>query len=380
MAWDDREDNPWGGGKRSSGQRQGPPDLDAALNDLLRRFGGIFSRGTDGGPGKKAVGKLLFVLLVALVGGYFLLGLYTLDQQERGVVLRFGALQPELQMPGLRWNPLIIDEVVSVNVTRVNNIKHQALMLTKDENIVDVTMSVQYLIADPSKYVVAVRNPRQSLEHASESALRHVVGSSSMDSVLTEGREQVANEVEERLQRYMNLYRTGILVVKINIDDSQPPSQVASAFDDVQAAQEDNQRLINEASAYLESIVPQARGEARKQIEQATAYRDQVIARAEGESDRFLQLLKEYKKAKGVTRDRLYLDAMESIFASTTKVMVDIEGGNNLLYLPLDQLLKNTGSVDAERATLSVDDVRRIADAVLRDINNRSTGNRRDSR
>lgn len=381
MAWDDREDNPWGGGKRGSGQGQGPPDLDAALNDLLKRFSGIFNMGTGGRPGKKMVGGGLLVLLAVLVGGYFLLGLYTLDQQERGVILRFGALQTELQMPGLRWNPPIIDEVVIVNVTRINNIRHQALMLTKDENIVDVTMSVQYLIAEPSAYTVAVRSPRQSLEHASESALRHVVGSSSMDSVLTEGRQQVANEVEERLQRYMNLYRTGIQVVKVNIDNSQPPSQVAAAFDDVQAAQEDNQRLINEANSYLESIVPQARGEARKQIEQATAYRDQVIARAEGEADRFSQLLKEYHKAKGVTRDRLYLDAMESIFASSTKVMVDVEGGNNLLYLPLDQLLKDKGSVDTiGQTTLSTDDVRRIADAVLRDINNRSTSNRRESR
>lgn len=372
MGWndsDDRNNNAWGKPKKDG---DGPPDLEEAVREFLRRFN--FSG--PGGGGFRFGATAIGLGLVVLVALYFMAGVYTLDQQERGVVLRFGALQKETQKPGLRWNPPFIDEVMPVNVTRVNDIRHQALMLTKDENIVDVKMSIQYLISEPKKYVVAVRDPRQSLKHAAESALRHVVGSSSMDEVLTEGRERVADEVMERAQRYMNLYTTGIKVVKVNIDDSQPPDQVAAAFDDVQAAQEDNQRLINEANAYRESIVPQARGEARRQIEQATAYRDQVIARSEGEADRFLQLLKEYNLAKDVTRERLYLDTMEAIFSKTTKVMIDVEGGNNLLYLPLDQLQKQaTSRTESQSSPLSMDQIRQLTDEVLREANQRAQSN-----
>lgn len=367
MSWndsDDRNNDPW---ERPKKKDEGPPDLEAALKKLF----GSFNRRSGGGGGSFKISSWMIVaVLLVLAALYLMKGVYTLDQQERGVVLRLGALQTHLQLPGLRWNPPIIDEVVPVNVTRVNNIGHRALMLTEDENIVDVTMSVQYLINDPQQYVVAVRQPRQSLEHAAESALRHVVGSSSMDSVLTEGRQQVADEVMERIRRYMKLYGTGIQVVKVNIDDSQPPAQVTAAFDDVQAAQEDNQRLINEAEAYRESIVPQARGEAKQQVEQATAYRAQVIARSEGEASRFVQLLREYEQATEVTRERLYLDTMESIFSNTTKIMIDVEGGNNLLYLPLDQLQKRpTVRADTE---VDLEQIKQLTDGVLREINNRS--------
>ena len=368
MSWNDSGDqgnDSWGQPKK---KHEGPPDLEAALKKLFSGFN--MRSGGDGGGFKKISGWMLVAGLLVLGVLYFMKGVYTLDQQERGVVLRFGALQAHLQMPGLRWNPPIMDEVAVVNVTRVNNINHRALMLTEDENIVDITMSVQYLIDDPKKYVVAVRQPRQSLGHAAESALRHVVGSSSMDSVLTEGRQQVADEVIGRIRRYMNLYNTGVQVVKVNIDDSQPPAQVAAAFDDVQAAQEDNQRLINEAEAYRESIVPQARGEAKQQVERAMAYRDQVIARSEGDASRFVQLLKEYEQATEVTRERLYLDTMESIFSNTTKIMIDVEGGNNLLYLPLDQLQKQ--SAVRTDTGLSLEQIKQLTDEVLREVNNRS--------
>ena len=355
MSWDNNNDDnkdPWG--QRKNQRPEGPEDIEKALADLIKTVlsfvglgflfeaGGKGSKGGNGQDGRgrgRAVKRFVFgILPLLLVALYGVAGLYTLDQQERGVVLRFGALQPDLQQPGLRWNPPIVDRVTKVNVTRINNIRHEALMLTKDENIVSIIMSVQYLIASPANYVVSVRNPRQSLEHASESALRHMVGSASMDYVLTEGREQLAVDVEERIQRYMDNYQTGIRVVKVNIDDSQPPREVAAAFDDVQAAQEDNQRLINEASAHRESVIPNARGEGQKQIEQANAYKGRVIASAEGEADRFDQLLTEYSKAEDVTRTRLYLDALEGIFKRTSKIVIDVKGGNNLLYLPLDQL------------------------------------------
>ena len=217
-------------------------------------------------------------------------------------------------------------------------------MLTEDENIVDVSLTVQWVIEDAIGYLVNVRNPEISIDHATDSALRHVVGSSTMNQVITAGREAIAIEVQERLQRYLNSYGTGIFVRKVNIDRSAPPAQVQDAFNDVQKAQEDRQRFINQATAYREQVVPEARGRAQRQIEEANAYRDQVVAKSDGEAQRFTKLLAEYQLAEQVTRDRLYIDALESVFTNASKVMVDVEGGNNLMYLPLDQL---TSKVEA---------------------------------
>jgi membrane protease subunit HflK len=349
MAWNE----PGGGDKDPWGNRgdQGPPDLDEAFRKLQDQLAGIFGGGGGGRSGKggfsgSAVAGVL-VVLALIYGG---LGLYQIDEQERGVVLRFGAVQDDVVMPGLHWNPPIIDRVVKVNVTKVQSHEHKALMLTEDENIVDVSLTVQWVARDAKDFVLQVRNPEVSLEHATESALRHVVGSSGMDQVITDGREAVALEVQERLQAYLDRYQTGILVSKVNIDESAPPNQVRDAFDDVQKAKEDEQRVINEANAVAESVVPRARGEAQKQIERANAYRDQVIARAEGEAERFEKLLAEYQAAEQVTRDRLYIDAMESVLGATSKVLVEVPGGNNLLYLPLDRLAQGSVAADPRRA------------------------------
>lgn len=378
MAWNE----PGGGDKDPWGSRgdQGPPDLDEAFKKLQAQLASIFGGGRGGGTGGGSgvnAGMLGLVLAVAAVA-YGLFGLYQLDEQERGVVFRFGAAKDDIVPPGLHWNPPIIDVVRKVNVTRVNSKKHQALMLTEDENIVDVSLTVQYVVNDPLKYLVRVRDPENSLDHAVESALRHVVGSSIMDDVITAGRAAIAAEVEDRLQTYLDNYGTGILVSKVNIDESAPPNQVRDAFNDVQKAKEDEQRVINEANAYAESIIPEARGEAQKQIEQANAYRDQVVARAEGEAQRFEKLLGEYQLAKEVTRDRLYIDAMESVLSRSSKIMIDVEGGNNLMYLPLDRLGQTGGSV----AGLANDEsVSSIADAILREINDRiASGRIRESR
>ncbi len=348
MAWNE----PGGGDKDPWGNRgdQGPPDLDEAFRKLQDQLAGIFGgRGgggrSGGGFNSSAVAGVL-VVLALIYGG---LGLYQIDEQERGVVLRFGAVQDDVVMPGLHWNPPIIDRVIKVNVTRVQSHEHKALMLTEDENIVDVSLTVQWVARDAKDFVLQVRNPEVSLEHATESALRHVVGSSGMDQVITDGREAVALEVQERLQAYVDRYQTGILVSKVNIDESAPPNQVRDAFDDVQKAKEDEQRVINEANAVAESVVPRARGEAQKQIERANAYRDQVIARAEGEAERFVKLLAEYQLAEQVTRDRLYIDAMESVLGATSKVLVDVPGGNNLLYLPLDRLAQMPAGAESRR-------------------------------
>jgi len=377
MAW-----NEGGGGDKdpwSSRGDKGPPDLDEAFKKLQRQLSGIFGGGGGGGtPGKGFSASMAGIALVIAGIVYGLLGIYQIDVQERGVVYRFGKVQDAEVQQGLHWNPPLIDVVKKENVTQVNSHNHQALMLTEDENIVDVSMTVQYVIRSATDFQVNVVNPIISLQHATESALRHVVGSSTMDAVITDGRADIALEVQERLQSYLDRYGTGILVIKVNIDESAPPSQVRDAFDDVVKAREDEQRYINDASAYAESIVPTARGEAQKQLEQANAYRDQVVARATGEASRFEKLLTEYQLAREVTRDRLYIDAMESVFANSSKILIDVAGGNNLMYLPLDKLTQAGAIAGAQNSRESI---RSIADAVVRELNNRAAGGRpRDNR
>ncbi len=377
MAWnepgDGKDRDPWGG----RGRDQGPPDLDDALRKLQGQLAGIFGgRGGSGGGsgGGLAVNPRLVGLgVVAALVIYGFAGFYQVDEGERAVVFRFGALQEDIVMPGLHWYPNFVDGVKKVNVTRVNSKRHQALMLTEDENIVDVTLTVQYVIDNVKDYVVRVRDPEVSLEHALESALRHVVGSAKMDEVITEGRAAIAAEVAERLQKYTNNYGTGILISKVNIDQSVPPKQVVDSFNDVQRAKEDEARVINEAKAYSEGVIPEARGDAQKQIQQATAYRDQVIARAEGDAQRFTKLLREYSQAKRVTRDRLYIDAMESVLSNSTKVMIDVKGGNNLMYLPLDRIVQQGTANEAQ-------DSRTVGESIVRDASDRVNAVRRSSR
>jgi modulator of FtsH protease HflK len=311
---------------------------------------------------------MLAILIAGAAVVWGLSGFYQIDQQERAVVLRFGEYLETVQ-PGLQWNPPGIDEVIKVNTTKVRSASMREIMLTQDENIVEVRLSVQYVINDPEKFVLKVRDPERSLQHATQSALRHVVGGTSMDLVLTEGREQIGIEVEDRLQEYLDLYETGILVSKVNVDESKPPSQVQAAFDDVIKAREDEERVKNEAQAYANGIVPEARGGAQRQIEEASAYKEQVIANAEGEAERFTKLLAEYKKAPEVTRERLYLDAMQGVLSNTSKVMVDVEGGNNVMYLPLDKLAgKSTASSLPANMTIDSSNIRELTNAVTEQL------------
>ena len=347
MDWNDSggDQDPWG--RRS---RQGSSRGQAAQSGS-GGSGGFFSRFFGpGSPGGLTSGPII-VLVAIIIIAYGYLGLYQLDQSERGVVLRFGKLQELVLMPGLNWCPPIIDRVMVVNTTVVNSYDHASLMLTEDENIVDVALTVQYQVGDPKSYVTEIREPEVALAHATESALRHVVGSSMMDQVITEGRAEIAAEVQSRLQTYLDRYRSGLSVVKVNIDRSGPPAQVQDAFDDVQKAKEDEVRLSNEANSYAEKVVPEARGDAQKQIEGANAYRDQVIAEAKGEAERFKKLLFEYHLAKSVTRDRLYIDAMEAVLSNSTKVLVDVDDSNNVLFLPLDQL--TAAAIARERRPIS---------------------------
>ncbi|UTW11777.1 FtsH protease activity modulator HflK [Marinobacterium rhizophilum] len=396
MAWnepggngDGKNHDPWNGDKRGGprgGGDQGPPDLDEALRKLQDKLNSIFgkvSSGGGGGGGSSPSGSgFLWVLLVVVALGWAGMGFYTVDQQERGVVLRLGKYY-ETVNPGLQWNPPMIDEVTKVNVTRVRTLDHRALMLTEDENIVDIDVTVQYLIIDPKAYRLNVRDPEGSLANASESALRQVVGSSEMHSLLTEGREALGFAVLDRLQGYMQSYATGLSISKINVKNAQAPSQVQDAFDDVIKAREDEQRVKNEAESYANGIVPEARGEAQRMLEEANAYREEVLARADGESKRFVALLNEYRKAPDVTRERLYLDMMQSVLENNPKVLIDVEGGNNMMYLPLDKLMQSSN----ERRELSrgarLDDqsLKDLTDKVVDELRVRqSTTTRREGR
>jgi membrane protease subunit HflK len=369
MAWNESgggDKDPWG---NRGNNNDGPPDLDEAIRKLQGQLAGMFGGG-GGGNGSKggsgnglSMGSIGLIIILAL-GLYGFAGVYQVDQQERGVVFRFGSMLPGEVGPGLHWNPPLIDQVDLVNVTQVQSHSHQALMLTEDENIVDVSLTVQWVIDSAPNFLVNVREPRDSLAQATESALRHVVGSASMDQVITDGREAIAIEVQDRLQSYLRSYGAGIDVTKVNIDRSAPPVQVQDAFNDVQKAKEDRQKFINQATAYAQQVVPEARGRAQRQLEEAQGYRDRVIARSEGEAERFEKLLAEYSQAKQVTRDRLYIDAMQNVFSNSSKVMVDIEGGNNMMYLPLDKIGQGTIS----GASNEVQVLRRELEQLRRDL------------
>lgn len=354
MAWNEPGNNgnqrdPWGGG--GSGGDQGPPDLDEVIRSLNKKLNGLFGKGGSGGSNGGNAGAssgVLGLLFGAIFVIWFGLGIYQVNQQELAVVLRFGKYHDTVE-PGLQWNPPLIDEVTKINVTRVRSSTHSGLMLTEDENMINVELSVQYTVSNPKDFLLAVRDPELSLHHATESALRHVVGSSVMHDVLTDGRENIAIEIQARLQNYLNDYTTGIQVAKVNVEETRPPREVQAAFDDVIKAREDEQRVKNEAEAYANGIVPEARGMAQRLIEEANAYKQSVIAQAQGQAARFEALLAEYKRAPAVTRERLYIEAIESVMSNSSKVMVDVEGGNNMMYLPLDKIVGSSSGASANR-------------------------------
>jgi len=370
MAWNEpgggnnKPKDPWGSGN------QGPPDLDEALKKLQAKLGGLFGGSSSpvGGVPAGFSGAAFGFLAAVAVAIWALLGIYQVDEQERGVVLRFGKYFETVQ-PGLHWNPPLIDDVSQLNITKVRSASFHETMLTQDENIVDVKLSVQYVINDPVNFVLKVRDPERSLQHAAQSALRHVVGGVGMDMVLTEGRAQIGVDVQRRLQEYLDLYQTGILVSKVTVDECKPPAQVQSAFDDVIKAREDEERVKNEAEAYANAVVPEARGGAQRQIEEANAYKEQVIANAQGEAERFNRLLAEYQKAPEVTRERLYLDAVQGVYSQSSKVMVDVEGGNNVMYLPLDKLTEQSQrSSKADAVTFDSTNIRELTNAVTEQL------------
>ena len=354
MNWDNQDKDPWGG-------KNDAPDFD----DLLKKFSSVLGAkkatssngsGSGGGGNKLSSSRIFLYAFFAFLIVYASQCIYQLYASERAVILRLGKFHEE-QSEGLNFRLAGIDDRYIENVSLTRRYTQTNSMLTKDENIVDVTVSAQYRIANLKDFVLNVKDPEGSLRNAIESALRHVVGDNTLDQTLTVGRENIAFDVQTRLQTYLDSYQTGLLVQQVNIEKTDPPSAVKDAFDDVVAAREDKERLQNEAERYALSIVPEARGQAQARIRQAEGYKLEVVANAEGEVARFTNLLEEYSKAPEVTRDRLYLDALQSVLSNSTKVMVDVEGGNNLLYLPLDKIMEENKKQENSRINLRrVDD------------------------
>ena len=352
MNWDNKDKDPWG----NNNNNNEAPDFD----EIIKKFSSILGgrKSSSNGSGKNGGGnsfkfsspRIFIYALFAFSIVYASQCIYQLDASERAVILRFGEFYEE-QEEGLNFRFAGIDERYIENVSLTRRYTQTNSMLTKDENIVDVTVSAQYRISNLKDFVLNVKDPEGSLRNAIESALRHVVGDNTLDQTLTVGREKIAQEVQSRLQEILNIYEAGLIVQQVNIEKTDPPAAVKNAFDDVVAAREDKEKLQNEAERYALSIVPEARGQAQARIRDAEAYKLAVVANSEGEVSRFNKLLEEYKKAPEVTRDRLYLDALQSVLSNSTKIMVDVEGGNNLLYLPLDKIMeenKKKGDDDDE--------------------------------
>lgn len=361
MAWNEPggsgNKDPWDGRNK----QQGPPDLDEIIKKLQTKLAGLFGGNGGGGTRSKGVGGAgsagaSFILIVVLAV-WALSGIYIVDEGRQGVVMQFGAYK-EITDPGPHWYPRFIQTVEVVNVEQVRSVnlglrKDEALMLTQDENIVDVKFTVQYNVKDAREFLFNVRDPDATLRQATESAMREIVGKNEMDFVIKDGRPQVGARTRALIQLILDGYNTGILVTNLNLQDAQPPQQVQHAFNDAIKAREDEQRQINEAEAYSNDILPKARGAAARVIEEAEAYREQVVSRSKGETERFIKVLTEYNKAPRVTRDRLYLEAMESVLSNTNKVMVDVKKGNSLFYLPLDKITQRQNQPPSQDNTQS---------------------------
>lgn len=374
MAWNEPGkpgQDPWGNSGGNSGKKDEPKgpqkrpdqDIDELLKKAQQMFGGAGDK-FNGGIGGIGGGAIFLVILVV----WLLSGIYIVDPAERGVVTRFGALVEETG-PGPHWHmPYPIESVTKVNVDRIRiaeigyrsdaqnragSVSAESLMLTRDENIVDIRIAIQYRVQSAADYLFNVNDPDGSLRAASESAIREIVGKNTMDFVLTQGRNDVVAQVRELTQRNLDSYKTGLFITTVNLQDAQPPEQVQSAFADVVKAREDRERLINEAEAYSNNILPQARGQAARIVEEARAYRDQVVARAEGQASRFTSVVTEYKKSPEIMRERMYLEAMTNVLANTSKVLMGATGSNSLMYLPLDKMMAQQPAAPAVNVPFS---------------------------
>lgn len=369
-------DKPEGGGPRRP--NQGPPDLEELWRDFNRRLNGMFGKkggggnnggGNNGGPrmpqidfNPKFLGGGLGLIAGLILVVWLASGFYIVDASQRGVVLEFGSYK-ETTEPGLRWRfpyPIQTHELVNLTGVRTieigyrgserNKVLKEALMLTDDENIVNIQFAVQYVLKDPQEYLFNNRHPDDAVMGAAETAVREMVGKSKMDFVLYEGREQIAAQATELMQGILDRYKSGIMISKVTMQNAQPPEQVQSAFDDAVKAGQDRERQKNEGQAYANDVIPKAKGTAARLLEEASGYKQRVISTAEGDASRFKQIQTEYAKAPEVTRQRMYLETMQQVYSNTSKVMVDAKGQSNLLYLPLDKLMQTAGAAAAAQA------------------------------
>jgi len=383
MAWNEpggngKDKNPWGqGGKQSS-----PPDLDEALRSLNNKLKKIFSGKGGGSGGSVSVGggaMGLTIILGLIVVLWAVSGVFTTKPAGRGVILRFGKYV-ETVGPGLHWIPRFIESKQNINVQRISTFSYSAQMLTKDENIVSVSTAVQFRIVKPKDYLFNIESPVASLQQATASALRQVIGHTTLDQILTTGREEVRQAVTVQVEKIMRLYKAGIEVTAVTMQPAKAPEAVKAAFDDAIKAQEDEQRFINQAQAYANAVKPIARGRAKRIMQEAKAYKQQVVLQAKGATARFLAILPQYKRAPRVTRERMYIDALEKVYTRTSKILIDVKGSNNMFYLPLDRMLKglqtkmkvSKGHLETMRGVLGSNTAPTNPDALLRGTRGRS--------
>ncbi len=358
----------WGrGGSRGpqgpGGGNQGPPDLDELWRNFNRRLSELFGRRRRGGgdepplpPSSWRFGGGAGVLIALVLAVWLASGFYIVVEGQRGVVLTFGRFSQETG-PGLRWRlpwPIQSNEIVNLQQVRTleigyrNNVRtkvlKESLMLTDDENIVDLQFAVQYVVTDATKYIFNVRRPDESAMQIAETAMREVIGKNRMDAILYETQVDIANKTRDLMQLIHDRYGTGIQISAVTVQNAQPPEQVQAAFDDAVKAGQDRERQKNEGQAYANDVIPRSRGAASRLLQEAEGYKQRVIANSEGEASRFKQVLAEYAKAPAVTRERIYIETMQQILASTSKVMMDFRGAGNLLYLPLDKLMQQGGA------------------------------------
>jgi membrane protease subunit HflK len=335
MAWNDSGNgkDPW---KKEGGE---PRDLDKIVQNWQRRISAIFGGG--GGSGSRSAGGSsgAWILLALLAIAWGLTGLYRVDEAERGIVQRFGAYTVTA-MPGLHWHlPYPIETVDIVNTDAVANYSFQTEILTADESYVFIQMVVQYRRSDPVKYSFEVVDPEMTVQDVTESALREVIGTSTLEVLVTERRDEIAPRAREILQNTLDTYGSGITVTSISLENLDYPQAVQAAVDDTQKSRNDRDRYILEADTYAQDLVPRARGQAARILLEAEGYRERVVAAAEGDASRFEALLTEYQQAPRVTRARLYLEAVQDVYQKSTKVLIDADSSGNLLYLPLDKLI-----------------------------------------
>ncbi|ATE58938.1 FtsH protease activity modulator HflK [Thauera sinica] len=368
-----------GDGDRRDGNRggnQGPPDLEEVWRDFNQRLSGMFGkrqgRGSGGGNGGggpqlpnfsfRQFGGGLSALAALVVAIWLASGFYTVDANQRGVVLRLGKFI-ETTEPGLRWRlpyPFESHEIVDLTGVRTvevgyrgserNKVLRESLMLTDDENIINIQFAVQYVLNSPENYVFNNRFPDESVAQAAETAMREIVGKSKMDFVLYEGREEIASTALELMQRILDRYQTGIQISRVTMQNAQPPEQVQASFDDAVKAGQDRERQKNEGEAYANDVIPRARGTASRLIEEANAYGARVVANAEGDASRFSQVLTEYRRAPDVTKERMYIETMQQVLTNTSKIMIDAKSNGNLLFLPLDKLIKSAAAAGQSSA------------------------------